>query len=166
MEIKAALKQKVILAGVGKNYSLAQLVSEFFLPYNIIAVPLDANHSMHGSLGIIREDDVLITSSKSGDTRELLEMMESLKGKIPEFKNSFLITSNINAKCLPYFKHTLVVSALSESSLYGLSPQSTIMQYLKVYFQILNVINLDSPCTKNDYLLNHQGGSIGKTRRI
>jgi len=166
MEIKAVLKQKVILAGVGKNYSLARLVSEFFLPYNIVAVPLDVNHSMHGSLGIIKEDDVLIVSSKSGDTKELLEMMESLKRKIPKFENSFLITSNDSAKCISYFKHILTVPSFSENSLYGLSPQSTIMRYLKVYFQILNIINISNPCTKNDYLLNHQGGSIGKVRQI
>jgi arabinose-5-phosphate isomerase len=165
-KIKTVLKQKVVLAGVGKNYSLAQLVSEFFLPYNIVAVPLDVNHSMHGSLGIIRDDDVLIVSSKSGDTKELLEMMESLKWKIPKFENSFLITSNNNAKSISYFKHTLTVPSFSENSLYGLSPQSTIMQYLKIYFQILNIINIGNSCAKNDYLLNHQGGAIGRVRQV
>jgi len=163
-KIKATLGSKIVLTGVGKNFSLAQLVSEFFLPYNLVVVPLDANHSLHGSLGMIKENDVLIASSKSGNTRELLEMMESLKCKLPNFKNTFLITSNGNSKCAYYFEHVLVVESLKEDSLHGLSPQTTITQYLKVYFQILNIINIGSECTKFDYLSNHQGGSIGQTR--
>lgn len=163
-KIKAALGGKIVLTGVGKNFSLAQLVSEFFLPYNLVAVPLDANHSLHGSLGLIKENDVLIASSKSGNTRELVEMMEALKRKLPAFKNSFLITSNSGSKCAEYFEHILVVESLREDSLHGLSPQTTIAQYLKVYFQILNAINMDSDCTKADYLSNHQGGSIGQTK--
>lgn len=155
---------KIVLAGVGKNYSLAQLVSEFFLPYNIIAVPLDANHSLHGSLGLIKNEDILIASSKSGNTKELVEMMQSLKKKLPEFKNTFLITSSDNSICSELFEHVLVVPSLEENSLHNLSPQTTISQYLNTYFQILNIINTNNKCTKNDYLLNHQGGSIGKTR--
>lgn len=162
--IGKALRGKVILTGVGKNFSLAQLVSEFFLPYNLVAVPLDANHSLHGSLGMIREEDVLIASSKSGNTRELLEMMEALKRKLPAFRNTFLITSNGDSQGAAYFENVLVVEPVAEDSLHGLSPQATIAQYLKIYFRILNIINLDNSCTKTDYLANHQGGSIGQTK--
>jgi D-arabinose 5-phosphate isomerase GutQ len=163
-KIKNALNGKIILTGVGKNYSLAQLVSEFFLPYNLVAVPLDANHSMHGSLGIIKDGDILIASSKSGNTRELLEMMMALQEKNPNFKNTFLITSNKNCNGKKYFEHVLVSSEEQENSLCGLSPQTTIEKYLKIYFQILNILNQDNNCTKIDYLLNHQGGTIGKTK--
>lgn len=162
--IKKALNNggKIILTGVGKNFSLAQLVSEFFLPYNLIAVPLDANHSLHGSLGIICENDVLIASSKSGDTEELVAMMRALESKFDHFENNFLITSNPNSKCAYFFKHVLVLDALKEESLHGFSPQSTISQYLRVYFQILNIINKNNECTELDYLVNHHGGTIGK----
>lgn len=162
MNIKRALGEKIVLAGVGKNFSLAQLVSEFFLPYNMVAVPLDANHSTHGSLGIIKSTDVLIASSKSGNTEELVNMMIALKHKLPNFTNTFLITSNTSCVLAKYFNHILVIDSRSENSLHGLSPQRTIEKYLNVYFQILNILNSDSGCSKKDYLLNHQGGSIGK----
>jgi len=162
LKISNSLKNKIIITGVGKNFSLSQLVCEFFLPYNIIAVPLDANHSMHGSLGLIKESDILIASSKSGNTKELVEMIESLKKKLPGFKNSFLITSTENSKCSNYFQNTYVAEKIEENSLHCLSPQSTIEQYLKIYFKILNIINQNINFSKNDYLLNHQGGTIGK----
>jgi D-arabinose 5-phosphate isomerase GutQ len=155
---------KIVLVGVGKNFSLAQLVSEFFLPYNLIAVPLDANHSLHGSLGIIGENDILIASSKSGNTKELIDMMEALNKKYKDFQNSFLITSNENSLGKGLFKNVFVLEEETENSLYNLSPQNTIVQYLKFYFVILNYINGKNNCTRSDYLLNHQGGSIGEKK--
>jgi D-arabinose 5-phosphate isomerase GutQ len=165
-EIKKVLKNnKIILCGVGKNFSLAQLVCEFFLPYNIIAVPLDANHSLHGSLGIINENDILISSSKSGNTIELVDMMIALNKKIPNFNNSFLITSVSNSILSNYFKNTYVCCEdIIEGSKFNFSPQNTIIQYLKIYFIILNIINNDISISKEDYLSNHQGGSIGKNK--
>lgn len=152
---------KIILTGIGKNFSLAQLVSEFFLPFNWNVVPIDANHSTHGSLGIIKEHDVVIASSKSGNTIELANMMKALKRKMPSFKNTFIITSNKNCKICGMFEHKLFVPYLKEDSLFGLSPQTTIKQYLGIYFTILNVLNSSSNIKREDYLLNHQGGSIG-----
>ena len=152
------------MAGVGKNFSLAQLASEFFLPYNIIAIPLDAGHSLHGSLGVIERNDVLLASSKSGNTQELLLMILALNKKFISFDNSYLITSNKHGIVNEHFKNVYVASSSEEKSLYGFSPQDTIMQYLKIYFDILNVLNISSKCTICDYLVNHQGGTIGRNK--
>lgn len=162
--IRDSISEKIVLTGVGKNFSLAQLVSEFFLPYNIVAVPLDANHSTHGSLGLINPEDVVVASSKSGNTEELVNMMEAMHKKFGRKSKTFLITSNENSASSPHFDHTLVVDSLKENSLYNLSPQTTIEQYLRVYFTILNVITGSSSCTRSGYLLNHPGGAIGKTK--
>lgn len=160
-KIRDSIENKIVITGVGKNFSLAQLVCEFFLPYNIVAVPLDANHSTHGSLGLIKENDVIIASSKSGNTEELINMMIALHNKL-DINKTFLITSNKNGKLNCLFNETLVVDSLKEDSLYELSPQTTIEQYLKIYFKILNVLNLEKSCTKKEYLLNHPSGSIGE----
>jgi len=160
-KIRDSISGKIVITGVGKNFSLAQLVSEFFLPYNIVAVPLDANHSSHGSLGLININDIVIASSKSGDTEELINMMKSLYKKFNKL-NTFLITSNSNAKAIPYFKNILVIDNIIENSFLGFSPQITIQEYLKTYFSILKVITYSYRCNREDYLLNHSGGTIGK----
>lgn len=164
-KIKQEISDKIIITGVGKNFSLAELVCEFFLPYNLVAIPLDANHSVHGSLGLIKKEDVIIASSKSGNTEELLNMIQALHKKFDGKKDkTFLITSNKFGKCNKFFDEVLVVENIKENSLYNLSPQTTIEQYLKVYFKILNIINSNNLCSKQNYLSNHPGGSIGKIK--
>ncbi|MFA4987761.1 MAG: SIS domain-containing protein [Candidatus Brocadiia bacterium] len=63
---------KVILAGVGKSGLIASKIAATLSSTGTTAVFLHPTEGMHGDLGIVSRDDVVICISKSGETSELL----------------------------------------------------------------------------------------------
>ena len=154
---------KIIFCGVGKNALLADVVCEFLAPYNITAISLDPHRALHGNLGILNKDDILILISKSGNTKELHMFLEALKNKT-EMEALFLLTSNIEAELNKnfIFKKSLFVDSNIEISRFGHSPQTTTILYLIVLFSLVNCLTENKNITEREYLKNHQSGEIGK----
>jgi arabinose-5-phosphate isomerase len=75
------LPGKVITLGVGKSGHAAQKVAATFRSVGLPAVYLNALDSLHGDLGMVDTGDVALMFSKSGTTRELLEMMPHLRSR-------------------------------------------------------------------------------------
>ncbi len=156
-------KNKVIFCGVGKNVLLSDMICEFLHPFNIVSLTLDPHRAVHGNLGILEKDDILILSTKSGNTSELIYMMECLQRKI-RLENKFLITSGKNCKLEKFgFKDILhIPSEDKEIARFDYSPQTTILSYAFIMFILVNALANKKEITKNDYLLNHQAGAIGE----
>lgn len=156
-------KNKVIFCGVGKNVLLSDMICEFLHPFNIVSITLDPHRAVHGNLGILNKDDILILSTKSGNTAELVYMMECLERKM-KLNNIFLITSGKNCKLERFgFKKILYIpSQEKEVARFEYSPQTTILNYTFIMFVLVNVLANKKEITKTDYLLNHQAGAIGE----
>lgn len=156
--------KKIVFCGVGKNALLSENICEFLQPFNIVSVTLDPHRAVHGNLGILRKEDILILSTKSGNTAELIYMMNCLKKKM-DMDNIFLICSNKDAELIKYFKFKdiLVLPKYKEIARFAHSPQTTILSYFVVMQTIVNKIIEKKDMTEHDYLLNHQAGEIGKS---
>ena len=76
----------------------------------------------------------------------------------------FLITSNNDCNLLNdfLFKDVLIIKNTEENSKFGLSPQTTILKYLVVFFSLINSLSNKKDISIDEYLLNHQSGEIGK----
>ncbi len=155
--------KKVVFCGVGKNALLSEMICEFLQPFNVVSLALDHNRAVHGNFGILCKNDIFILSTKSGNTVELIYMMECLKNKM-NMENVFLICSNKNAELIKKFKFKdiLIIPHFNEISRFSHSPQTTILNYLIVMQIIVNKIAKKKDITERDYLLNHQSGEIGK----
>src|SRR5437879_12355616 len=74
-------KGKVIVLGVGKSGIIAQKIAATMTSSGTAALFLHPSDALHGGLGIVTPDDVVIMLSNSGDTDELLELLPYLKRK-------------------------------------------------------------------------------------
>src|SRR5687768_15525354 len=70
---------RVIVAGVGKSGLIGRKIAATFTSTGTPATFLHPVDSVHGDLGIVGPDDVAILLSKSGETAELLPLLEHLK---------------------------------------------------------------------------------------
>lgn len=70
---------KVIFTGVGKNVFACQKLAASFSSIGIPSFFLDAVHAVHGDLGILSSNDLLIAISKSGNTQELINTLNHIK---------------------------------------------------------------------------------------
>ena len=72
---------KVIVCGIGKSANIAQKIVATLNSTGTTAVFLHAADAIHGDLGIIRDEDVIVLLSKSGETPEITVLIPLLKGR-------------------------------------------------------------------------------------
>lgn len=156
-------RNKVVFCGVGKNALLSEMICEFLHPFNITALALDPHRAVHGNLGIIEKEDLLILSSKSGNTSELVYLLNCLRKK-QTMENVFLICSNNEAELIHSFnfKKVLITPKIREIARFSHSPQTTILMFLTIMQIIVNKLANKKNVSEQDYFLNHPAGEIGK----
>src|SRR5206468_7938305 len=72
-------KGRVILTGMGKSGIICQKIAATLTSTGTAAFFLHPAEAMHGDLGVIQTDDVVIALSYSGETGELLAVLEAIK---------------------------------------------------------------------------------------
>jgi arabinose-5-phosphate isomerase len=76
-----SLHGKVLTLGIGKSGHAAAKVAATFRSIGVPALNLNASDLLHGDLGVAAQGDVAILFSKSGTTRELLELVPHLRAR-------------------------------------------------------------------------------------
>ena len=74
-------KGRVIITGIGKSANIAQKIVATLNSTGTPAIFMHAADAIHGDLGIIQEDDVIICISKSGDTPEIKVLVPLIKSR-------------------------------------------------------------------------------------
>jgi arabinose-5-phosphate isomerase len=79
VQLLAAAKGRVIVAGIGKSGLIGRKIAATLTSTGTPASFLHPVESAHGDLGIVSSDDVALLLSKSGDTTEVLELLDLLR---------------------------------------------------------------------------------------
>jgi arabinose-5-phosphate isomerase len=159
VEIIAQSKGRLIVAGIGKSANISKKIVATFNSTGQPAVFLHASDAIHGDLGNIQNDDIVLCLSKSGNTLEIKELVSNVKKmgniiiSISSNSQSYLSeNSNIRIDC-PIFK---------EACPYDLAPTSSTTAQL-VLGDALAICLLEfRGFTKDDFAKYHPGGILGK----
>jgi len=81
VELLANCKGKVVILGVGKSGIIGQKIAATLTSTGTAALYLHPSDALHGSLGIVQPDDVVMVLSNSGETDELAAMLPYLKNR-------------------------------------------------------------------------------------
>ncbi|MBI5538895.1 MAG: KpsF/GutQ family sugar-phosphate isomerase [Bacteroidia bacterium] len=159
VEVIFSGKGRVIATGIGKSAIIAQKLVATLNSTGTPAVFMHAADAIHGDLGIVLSDDVVICLSKSGDTPEI-------KVLIPIIKNQgnkiVAIVSNINSFLAKNADFVLKATIDEEACPNNLAPTSSTTAQL-VLCDALAVCLLDKHgFTKEDFAKYHPGGTLGK----
>jgi len=71
------LDKGIIIAGVGKNFYIAEKIYKTFISMGIKCQPLDCVHALHGDLGMV-DGQLIFFLSKSGNTEEMVTIAKTL----------------------------------------------------------------------------------------
>src|SRR5437899_5527750 len=72
-------KGRVILTGMGKSGIICQKIAATLSSTGTASFFMHPAEAMHGDLGVIRGDDVVVALSYSGETDELLRLLERIR---------------------------------------------------------------------------------------
>src|ERR1700704_69822 len=79
VELLAACKGKIVILGIGKSGIIAQKIAATMTSTGTGALHLHPSDALHGGIGIINSDDVVMILSNSRETNEIIEMLPYLK---------------------------------------------------------------------------------------
>ena len=72
-------KGKIVFTGVGKSAHIGKKLAATYASLGICSIFVHATESMHGALGMIDSKDVVIMISNSGNTQEVVQMIEPVR---------------------------------------------------------------------------------------
>ena len=156
-------KGRLIVAGIGKSANIANKMVATFNSTGQPAVFLHAADAIHGDLGNIQEEDVVICISKSGNTPEV-------KALVPFIKNmgNKIIALTGNPKSFLAIKSDFIldVSVEKEACPNNLAPTSSTTAQLVMGDAIAVSLLACKDFTEEDFARFHPGGILGKRLNI
>jgi len=153
------LRGRVVVTGVGKSAIIAQKMVATFNSTGTPAVFMHAADAIHGDLGIIQDEDLVICISKSGNTPEIKVLVPLLK-----LAGSKLIgmVGDINSYLARNADLVLDTAVEKEACPLNLAPTSSTTAQI-VMGDILAVCLLEERgFSRADFARYHPGGTLGK----
>jgi arabinose-5-phosphate isomerase len=152
-------KGRVVVTGIGKGGIIGQKISATLSSLGTPSLWLHSVEAIHGDLGRVAKEDVVIVLSKSGETEEvkwLLPILKKIGVKI------ISLTGNLKSTLAKYSDVVLDVSVSKEACPLNLAPTASTTAMLAMG-DALAICLLDKRSfKKEDFAFFHPGGTLGK----
>lgn len=150
---------RVIVAGVGKSGLIGRKIAATLTSTGTPATFLHPADSVHGDLGIVGPDDVAILISKSGESDELLALVQHLKRLGVKI---IAMTGNRASGLARHADVTLDASVSEEACPHDLAPTTSTTVALALGDALAVALLEEKGFRREDFARLHPGGSIGR----
>jgi len=151
---------QIFLTGMGKSGYICKKSASTWQSLSLPCVYLDLPNLPHGDFGILKEDDIIIFISNSGNTDEIVFILEYLKYRFHKKVYTISIVANQNSKMEELSDVTFVLKNITESDDIQMTPSTS----SSIFMMILDMIAIETKrgITKDEFKINHPAGSLGK----
>ena len=152
-------KGRVIVTGIGKSAIIANKIVATLNSTGTPAIFMHAADAIHGDLGIIKKDDVIICISKSGNTPEIKDLVPFLN-----MNNNPLISITGDVNSFLAKNSAVVLSSYVDIEVCpnNLAPTNSTTAQLVIGDALAVTLVKIKGFTSNDFAKFHPGGSLGK----
>lgn len=159
IQIIAGLKGKVVLTGVGKSGIIAKKIASTMMSIGTPAIFMHPVDGLHGDLGSIMPQDASIIISNSGKTKEICNLLPSLKSLgIP----IIAITSDRKSPVAHSADVTILCSVRREAGTLGLAPTASTTAQLALGDALAVVLSQIKGFNRDAFRVLHPSGELGK----
>jgi len=152
-------KGRVIVTGMGKPGFIAQKISATLSSTGTPSLYLNPAEALHGDLGRVTKDDIIIALSNSGETEEIVKFLPIVK-KIGA--RLVAITGNIDSTLARNSDHVINTSVRREACPMGLAPTTSTTAMLAMGDAIAVALLEKKGFKEKDFAFYHPGGILGK----
>lgn len=150
---------RVILTGIGKAGLIGQKIAATLSSTGTRAHFLHPAEAVHGDLGCVGEDDVVIAVSNSGETEEVVRLVPIIR----QLKASLIaITARKNCTLGGRADAVLEIGELREAGELGLAPSTSTTAMLAMGDALALVVSRRKSFSPGDFSVFHPGGSLGR----
>jgi len=154
---------KIITTGMGKAGIAMMKFSSTLCSLGFPSCYLHPGEAMHGDLGLISKNDILIVTSTSGKTREIIEIID-LTRSIGVDK-VIGITSHLDSPVRQKADVVLDMGIIKEQGHLGLAPTTSIIVMLAITDALALLASEEKGFTKEDFGKFHHSGYLGQIAR-
>lgn len=152
-------KGRVVLTGMGKAGLIAQKISATLSSLGTPSLWLHSAEALHGDLGRVTKDDVVLAISSSGETEEITRFLPVIKrmgAKLIAF------TGNLKSSLARYSDVVLDISVKKEACPLGLAPTASTTAILAMGDALAVAVLEKKGFRREDFAFLHPGGTLGK----
>ena len=152
-------KGKVIVTGMGKSGIIGRKIVGTLASIGMPSIFLHPGDAVHGDLGVVSKNDIVLLISNSGETDELIRIVPSIKKIGAEIIS---ITATKNSTLGQYSDIVIETGEIKEADTFGIIPSSSTTTALVIgdalALTLMNIKNVQ----KQDFAFFHPGGNLGR----
>lgn len=153
------IKGRVIITGIGKSAIIAQKIVATFNSTGTPSIFMHAADAVHGDLGIIQKEDLVICISKSGNTPEIKVLVPFLK----QAGNTLIgMVGDLNSYLGQQADFVLDTTTEKEACPHNLAPTTSTTAQLAMGDALAVCLLECREFSTKDFAKYHPGGSLGK----
>jgi arabinose-5-phosphate isomerase len=162
VELLYACEGRVVVTGLGKSGLIGRKIAATFASIGTPSLFLHASEALHGDLGMLTGDDVLLAFSSSGETEELIELVESVKRL-----GIHLITLTANPRSTLASASNIVldIAVKEEACSLNLAPTASTAAAMAMGDALAICLLERRGFKEEDFAALHPGGRLGKKLR-
>ena len=158
LDVLSNCKGKLVFMGVGKSGHIGEKLAATFASLGVPSFFIHSTEAMHGDLGMIKERDIAILISNSGNTQEVVQNVEPLK------RNGVLtvaFTSGKDSKLANLCDHAIFYPKLKEADNLNLAPTVSSTLTLVLGDAIACELSARRNFKREDFYKYHPNGALG-----
>ena len=161
LAVKLILETKghVVVSGMGKSGHVGRKISATLASTGSPSFFLHPAEAIHGDLGMVKKDDILILISYSGETEEIIKLLPSLKKLNVKIIS---LTGKNNSTLSKCAISNIDVSIDREACPLNLAPTTSSMLTMSAGDALSVAVMHARGFAEEDFALTHPGGSLGK----
>ncbi len=150
---------KIVVSGLGKNVPICEKFVGSMISLGMDAYFLHTNSAVHGDMGIVKDGDMVIILTKSGETSESVYLAKLLmERKVNMWLLSFVRESTLT-RLIP---NHIIMDLAHEGDLWNIMPNNSTTLNLIVLQGLAMQIARERHMDIEQFRRNHPGGHIGK----
>ncbi len=159
VEMMFNTKGRIVITGMGKSGLIGKKISATLTSTGTPSIFLHPSDALHGDIGIINSDDVVIALSTSGETHEVIRLLNFIKRLGVELIS---LVGNMSSSLANESDVSIDCSIEKEACPIGLVPTASTTLSLAMGDALAIALMRKKGFGADDFRYNHPGGNIGR----
>lgn len=151
--------KKIIVTGLGKNVPICDKFVGTMSSLGLEAYFLHTNSAIHGDIGVVHNQDLVIILTKSGETSESVYLTQHLKKKNA---NLWLLSFCKESTLTKMISKNVILDMEHEGDMWNIMPNNSTTLNLIILQALAMQISIKMEISLEDFKENHPGGHIGE----
>lgn len=154
-------ENNILILGIGKSYNSGIQFCDLLRCIDFKSIVLEPSKLLHGDIGLISSNDIVICLSNSGNTEELYNITKVIKEN--KTNNIYLLSSKENGKISKNCLENFIVPVEEElPNCFKLIPTNSYLNFILYFNQIISMLIEKLNLNQEIYKINHKSGNISK----